>query len=186
MMSFKRKGQLTKSPERHKHLGNFLSRLFWKRERNAEKELIKEEVNESAGEMEKIDSHEEFEKSSGLKLINSENDLNSVLALKESIIYILVDWSGQERFSRRVICKTFNEINSKSVQGFFIDCSNQDKKYFENWLSEQQKKLDTFFYHGCGETILVKTGKVVDYIKYPGDNGLEKTKEKIESWMKST
>lgn len=45
-MSFKKKGQLSKSPERLKHLGNFLSRLFWKRERKAEKELINEELTE--------------------------------------------------------------------------------------------------------------------------------------------
>lgn len=37
VMSFKKKGQLSKSPERLKHLGDFLSRLFWKRERKSRK-----------------------------------------------------------------------------------------------------------------------------------------------------
>ena len=39
-MSHKKKGQLTKSPERMKHLGQFLKRYFWKRERRAEKKEI--------------------------------------------------------------------------------------------------------------------------------------------------
>jgi hypothetical protein len=36
-MSQKRKGQLTKSPERDKHLRKYLRRLFWKKESQAEK-----------------------------------------------------------------------------------------------------------------------------------------------------
>ena len=36
-MSHKKKGQLTKSPERHKHLRKDLKRQFWKGERKQEK-----------------------------------------------------------------------------------------------------------------------------------------------------
>ena len=42
-MSNKRKGQLAKSPERHKHLRSFLKRVFWKNERKAAKSLMKKE-----------------------------------------------------------------------------------------------------------------------------------------------
>ncbi|MCR9254220.1 MAG: hypothetical protein NXI20_27655 [bacterium] len=44
-MSFKRKGQLTKSPEWWKHLKPELKRYFWKRERLEEKKHIEEQVN---------------------------------------------------------------------------------------------------------------------------------------------
>jgi hypothetical protein len=45
-MSYKRKDQLSRSPEWHKHLGRFLHRLFWKKERKAGKKLIENEINE--------------------------------------------------------------------------------------------------------------------------------------------
>lgn len=44
VMSLKRKGQLAKPPERIRHLGHFLSRLFWKRERQAEKTHIAQNI----------------------------------------------------------------------------------------------------------------------------------------------
>lgn len=48
-MSYKRKGQLTKSPERHKHLRKILSRIFWKKERKAEIEYIIKVLAEKDG-----------------------------------------------------------------------------------------------------------------------------------------
>ncbi len=42
-MSQKKKGQLSKSPERHKHLRKYLKRLFWKKERLAEKSFLAKE-----------------------------------------------------------------------------------------------------------------------------------------------
>jgi hypothetical protein len=46
-MSHKRKGQLTTASEWARHLRKFLRRQFWKGERNAEKTLIKQELNDS-------------------------------------------------------------------------------------------------------------------------------------------
>jgi hypothetical protein len=45
-MSHKKKGQLTKSPERWKHLRQFLKRHFWKRERLEEKKEIERKIYE--------------------------------------------------------------------------------------------------------------------------------------------
>lgn len=44
-MSHKRKGQLTKSPEWHKHLRKYLRRLFWSRERMNERKEIEKQIN---------------------------------------------------------------------------------------------------------------------------------------------
>jgi hypothetical protein len=44
-MSHKKQGQLAKSPERIKHLRKFLKRLFWKKERSAQKKANKEELD---------------------------------------------------------------------------------------------------------------------------------------------
>ncbi len=46
-MAHKQKGQLTTSGEWAKHLRNFLKRQFWKKERTAEKSLVKKETNEN-------------------------------------------------------------------------------------------------------------------------------------------
>lgn len=43
-MSYKKKGQLTASPEWWKHLRKELKRYFWKRERLAEKKEIQKEL----------------------------------------------------------------------------------------------------------------------------------------------
>ena len=45
-MAHKRNGQLTKYGEWHKHLRKFGKKFFWKRERKAEKTLIKDELPE--------------------------------------------------------------------------------------------------------------------------------------------
>ena len=46
-MSYKRKGQLTSDGEWVKHLKKIGKRLFWKKERKAEKNFIKEDITES-------------------------------------------------------------------------------------------------------------------------------------------
>jgi len=46
-MSTKKKGQLTTSPEWAKHLRKYLKKQFWKGERNAEKNMIREELCET-------------------------------------------------------------------------------------------------------------------------------------------
>jgi len=45
-MSYKRKGQLSKSPEWCKHLRKSLHRQFWKTERASEKKFINEQLTE--------------------------------------------------------------------------------------------------------------------------------------------
>ena len=46
-MSYKRKGQLTTSPEWRKHLRKYMRKHFWRRERLAEKKLIQSIVEEN-------------------------------------------------------------------------------------------------------------------------------------------
>jgi len=45
-MSYKRKGQLSKSPEWVKHLRKFLRRQFWKKERISEKKFIDKQLKD--------------------------------------------------------------------------------------------------------------------------------------------
>ncbi len=43
-MAYKRKGQLTTSPEWARHLRTYMKRLFWKGERKEEKRMIRNEL----------------------------------------------------------------------------------------------------------------------------------------------
>lgn len=53
-MSFKKQGLLSKSPGRLKYLKDFLSRLFWKGDLNAEKEITSEELTEAPEDIENL------------------------------------------------------------------------------------------------------------------------------------
>jgi len=50
-------------------------------------------------------------------------------------------------------------------------------------LGNQPSSLQDFYFNGYGETLLINYGQVVDYIRYPGQLGVEKTKLKIEHWL---
>ena len=117
-----------------------------------------------------------------LGVIISETDFNDVLKLPLVILYIFVDWSAQELFSRDIIFQVLNQIEANKIPIFMVDCSSQEQKYIEKWLLNQKNKV--FSYGGFGETLLLKEGKIIDFIKYPADLGLSKTKEKLENWLK--
>ncbi len=117
-----------------------------------------------------------------LKIIISETDFNEVLDLPLVILYVFVDWSAQELFSRDIISQALSQIEDKKAPIFMIDCSSQEQKHIENWLLNQ--KNEAFSYGGFGETLLLKEGKIIDFIKYPTNLGLSKTKEKLENWLK--
>ena len=120
---------------------------------------------------------------SGLYQIIDESNFNEILKLPVAIIYITVDWSGQERISRSIIKEVLNKLDPKEIAIFEIDCSNQDKKYIGDWLTNQSKQLGHMYSNGYGETLLIKNGQVTDYIKYPGDLGIEETKVRIKQWL---
>lgn len=117
-----------------------------------------------------------------LEIIISETDFNEVLKLQMVILYVFVDWSAQELFSRDIISQALNQIEDKKVPVFMIDCSSQEQKHVEKWLLNQ--KNEAFSYGGFGETLLLKEGEIIDFIKYPASLGFDKTKEKLENWLK--
>lgn len=105
-----------------------------------------------------------------------------MLKLDKAIIYLLVDWSGPERVSRSIVYKALNEHKGDGIPTFQIDCSDQTKQYFVKWLNEQGNNKDEIYFGGYGEIILVANSAVKDYIKNPGQHGLEKVREKLNEW----
>src|SRR2546429_5204134 len=109
-----------------------------------------------------------------IKEIVDEKSFSEILKLPKAIIYISVNWSGQERLSRHVVYKIIDDLKDFEIPIFKIDCSDQQNKYVEYWLSMQSHS--NLYSNGYGETLLVSNGKIGDYIKYPGELGIEKTR----------
>ncbi len=114
--------------------------------------------------------------------VKTSEEFINILNLERAVIYFLVTWSGPERASRAVIYKVFEELEIQPTPTFQIDCSDQDKQYVIDWLSDQSKDHG-FYYGGNGETVLISKGKVIDFIEYPAHLGYDKTKKKIVGWM---
>jgi hypothetical protein len=125
---------------------------------------------------------DDLERSSGLSELSTPQDLEDVLKLDKAIIYFLVDWSGPERLSRYAVYSVLNELKNEGTPVFKIDCSDQKKKYVEDWLTGQRESKRDFYYGGWGETILISKGQIIDVIANPSQVGLIKTKEKIKEW----
>ena len=124
---------------------------------------------------------DDLEKTSGVVDIHTQNDFLNVLKLDKAIIYLLVNWSGPERISRYYVYKAFNDLDKTGVFIFKIDCSDEEKKYIEDWLIGQREKQD-FYFGGWGETLLIEKGEIADFIRNPGQKKKKKTKKKIKEW----
>lgn len=119
-----------------------------------------------------------------MQQIINKGDFDDMLKLARVIIYISVNWSAQERISRNVLNTVMTELRINEFPIFKIDCSEQTNKYVEDWLVSQSPQ--NLYSNGYGEIIFVAYGKIIDYIKYPGELGIEKTKTKIEHWLNAS
>ena len=101
-------------------------------------------------------------------------DLQTLVKKDKVLVYIMVDWSGPERISRNVCFTAIS--NLKIRNGIIIE----PDKYpiFEQWYRKQN-----FVPGGYGELLWVKNGNIIDYLKFPGNLGIESTKDKISSWI---
>ena len=124
-----------------------------------------------------------MEKTDRIKQIVNKEDLDQMLKLAKTIIYISVNWSGQERMSRHVVNQVFDDLNVDEIPVFEIDCLGQENKYVKDWINSQSSSIQRSYLNGYGETLLVNYGKVINHIKYPGELGIEKTKMKIKRWL---
>ena len=123
-----------------------------------------------------------LEKLIGLIDLSTNQDFLEVLKLDRAIIYMLVDWSLPERISRHNVYKALNQLDKKKISLFKINCSNQRKDYVVDWLIRQKENQRDLYYGGCGETLLIDKGNIVDFIKNPGKLGQRQTKVKLLQW----
>ncbi len=127
---------------------------------------------------------ESLENLIGIRSITNKREFDEMLQIPKAIIYILANWSGQERNSRSVVYSVLNTLKITDVPIFKIDCSEQDNRYVEDWLDKLATDMKFFYSNGYGETLLVSHGIVIDFIKYPADLGVENTRLKIKGWIK--
>ena len=116
------------------------------------------------------------------KNIVPQTDFVELLSLKYVIIYLLVEWSGSERISRSYVFEALKELGEEGTPAFIIDCSEQTNGYVDTWLTAQKESRTGFCTGGYGETLLISSGNIIDFIKNPGKLGSEKTKQKLTEW----
>jgi hypothetical protein len=130
-----------------------------------------------------FDILKKIEDNLGITEIANEREFYDAIGKKKIILYLLVDWSGQERISRYVVYQSLNDLKIIDIEIFKIDCSDQSKLYVHHWINNQSDKLKNLYLQGNGETFLIEDGKVKDFIKYPFKVGIEKTKETLQKWI---
>lgn len=126
---------------------------------------------------------DELEHTIQLKELTTQQDFEAVFNLDKVVLYFLVDWSGPERASRYVVYKTLSDLEVNEIPIFKIDCSDQEKQYVVDWLLEQHEDFYRLYDGGNGETLLLKNGKLIDFIKFPFQLGLENLREKMVAWQ---
>jgi len=82
-----------------------------------------------------------MEKTDRIKQIVNKEDLDQMLKLAKTIIYISVNWSGQERMSRHVVNQVFDDLNVDEIPVFEIDCLGQENKYVKDWINSQSSSI---------------------------------------------
>lgn len=118
-----------------------------------------------------------------LRELVNQQDFETVLKLDKVLIYLLVDWSASERGSRYLVLKTLSDLDVGKAPVFKIDCSDQKKQFFVDWLLEQNENFHRLYFGGNGETLLLKNGKLIDFIRFPFQLGLENVREKMVAWQ---
>lgn len=126
----------------------------------------------------------ELEKSIGIMDVPNQQQFQTMLHLDRAIVYISVNWSGPERISRYCVYQALNEIQHNKIPVFKIDCSEQENRYVEEWLTDQKESNKHIYSGGWGETLLIEQGNVIDILRNPGQSGPEKTKETLANWCK--
>lgn len=127
---------------------------------------------------------DELEKRIGIINLSNQQQFQTMLHLDRAIVYISVNWSGPERISRYCVYQALDQIQNKIIPVIKIDCSEQDNRYIEEWLADQKESNKHVYSGGCGETLLIKQGNIIDMIRNPGQSGPEKTKEMLTDWYK--
>lgn len=115
--------------------------------------------------------------------IVNEVGLAEMLKLEKAIVWIWVNWSVYAYRSRSVIHQVLKQLEVIEIPVFKIDCSGQENRYIEGWLATHTTETKYLYSNGYGEMLLVENGRVVDYIRFPGALGIEKTKEIIVAWL---
>lgn len=115
--------------------------------------------------------------------ITGEDQFNDALESSYLILYLLVDWSGQERQSRQVVIKAVESIET-NINLEIVDCSNQCMiDYLVNWFARQGTELRRLPYHGNGELLFIKSGKFRDVIRFPFTVGADEVNFIIQQWL---
>lgn len=125
---------------------------------------------------------DELETNLELEYLETLEDFKRALKQELIVIYLMVNWSGPERFSRYNIFKSLEKDKFIKDRIKIIDCSDQKKIFLEEWLKNQKEEYKYFYTGGYGETIFVKKNNINKYFKNPGSMSVEEIENEFKNW----
>jgi len=118
--------------------------------------------------------------------IRGDKDLKIILNEPKALIYIVANWCGQERIGRNKIFKAVESLKERNFNLFIMDTSDEQPRYFPNWLNQYSDKADKLFFRGYSELLLFKNGKFIDYITYAFNMNQNEILKNLKQWNATT
>ena len=114
-----------------------------------------------------INSHatiDTFIRNSGFKIIKQRQDFKNLCKETKAVLCIQIDWSGVDRIGRVKLIETLSKKEFNSIPKYIINNSNNEIDEFSDLIKNYTKPLKIVTHTGSGEILLLKKGKIVDYI----------------------
>lgn len=118
--------------------------------------------------------------------IRDENDLKVIQNKPKALIYIVANWCGQERIGRNKVFKAVESLKVKNFNLFVMDTSDEQPRFFPNWLNQYSDKADKLFFRGYSELLLFKNGKFIDYMTYTFNMNQNEILKNLKKWNATT
>jgi len=102
---------------------------------------------------------------SGFTVIENKKQFNDLLNEKKAVLYIQINWSGAERIGRIKIIKALSGKHFNKLPKYLINHSNQEFQFFNDYISKYNDGIGRLVNYGSGEILLLKNGKIKDYME---------------------
>lgn len=97
--------------------------------------------------------------------IENNEQFDKLLYEEKAVVYIQIDWSGVERIGRVKIIDALMRKDFRDLPKYLINHSNQEHQFFNQYIQQYNKGIGRLASYGSGEILLLKKGKIIDYIE---------------------
>lgn len=93
--------------------------------------------------------------------------------LEKVVVFIFFEWSGQARFSKRII----NDWESQSkIEIPVFEINPEDSELLSKWVSDEVKDG-----YGYGSVVWLEKGKILNFEKDAGKSGVSEIENKTSA-----